>query len=95
MEYTEYIKINRGEIEFCYDGSWLHLNPHFEDESLTEVYTSEKYVDVNYMADTDAEVINVSVNTECKEVVVTFDNNIVLTLDYDLNFLDLDIKSII
>lgn len=47
------------------------------------------------MADTDAEVINVSVNTECKEVVVTFDNNIVLTLDYELNFLDLDIKRMI
>lgn len=93
MKYTEHIKI--GDNEFCFDGDWLHLNPHFEDESLTEVYTSEKYVDVNYMADTDAEVINVSVNTECKEVVVTFDNNIVLTLDYELNFSDLNIKGIL
>ena len=93
MVYTEHIKI--GDLEFCYDGSWLHLNPHFEDESLTEVYTSEKYVDVNYIADTDAEVINVSVNTEGKEVVVTFDNNIVLTLDYELNFLELDLKRIL
>lgn len=83
MKYTEHIK--KGDIEFCFDGEWLHLNPHFEDESLTEVYSSEKYVDVNYLADTYAEVINVSVNEEYKEVVVKFDNNMLLVLDYDLN----------
>lgn len=88
MEYREYLHVGNWELgtfyDFYFDGYWLHVNPIFEDETQECVRTSEKDVDVCYLADTFADVSKVHILEDVEEIVVEFEDGKMLYLNFEL-----------